>query len=301
MQGAPAYHAPGTLDEALSLLHGLGPDATVLAGGQDVVPLMNQGRLSPANLIDLKALHALAVVQAVNGTARIGSRVTHRAIERSDFLRARLGLLVEAAAQIGGGIQVRNRGTIGGAVCSGNPVYDFAPCLVALHAEVRLLSVSGERRMPAVEFFRDAFVTAARPDELLVEIEVPLDRAATETATGHAYEKLKFTDGCYCIAGAACVARLGADGGLASVRLALGSVEAVPVRLTRVETLVAGARPTDGLLDEVSSVARQAVAHPIDDVMADGDYRRAMAGVVARRALVRAVERAGTARGEHQR
>lgn len=200
--------------------------------------------------------------------------------------------------QIGGGIQVRNRGTIGGAVCSGNPMYDFAPCLVALDAEVRLLNVSGERRMPAVEFFRDAFVTAARPDELLADIKIPLDRAAADTVTGHAYEKLKFTDGCYCVAGAACVAQLSADGALTSVRLSLGGVEPVPMRLTHIETRIAGARPTERLLDEVAAAAREGVAHPIDDVMADGEYRRAMAGVVARRALSRAVERAAKVRGE---
>lgn len=300
MRGEAAYHAPGTLDETLSLLYRLGSDATVLAGGQDVVPLMNQGRLHPANLIDLKALHALAAIQADNGSARIGSRVTHRAIERSDVLRARCGLLVDAAAQIGGGIQVRNRGTIGGAVCSGNPVYDFAPCLVALDAEVRLLSVSGERRMPAVDFFRDASVVAARPDELVADIDIPLGLATAETATGYAYEKLKFTDGCYCIASAACVARLGADGALASVHLALGGVEPVPLRLTHVETRMAGARPTDRLLDEVTAATREGVTHPIDDIMADGEYRRAMAGVVARRALSRAVERAAKAFGDRR-
>ncbi|MGH2375867.1 MAG: FAD binding domain-containing protein, partial [bacterium] len=110
----------------------------------------------------------------------------------------------------------------------------------------------------------------------------------------------KFTDGCYCIASAACAARLGADGAFASMRLALGGVEPVPLRLTHVETLVAGARPTDRLLHEVAAVAQQAVAHPIDDVMADGEYRRAMAGVIAWRALARAAERAGRARrGEH--
>jgi carbon-monoxide dehydrogenase medium subunit len=97
MQGTLAYHSPDSFDEALSLLHRLGPDATVLAGGQDVVPLMNQGRLYPAHLIDLKALRGLAVVQARDGTVTVGALVTHRAIERSDLLRARCQLLVEAA------------------------------------------------------------------------------------------------------------------------------------------------------------------------------------------------------------
>ncbi|MGQ0551452.1 MAG: FAD binding domain-containing protein, partial [Armatimonadota bacterium] len=206
-------------------------------------------------------------------------------------------LLVEAAAQIGGGMQVRNRGTIGGAVSSGNPAYDFAPCLVAIDAEVRLVSASGERRVRAAQFFTDAFVTAARADELLAGICIPANGAqAAGPSTRYAYEKLKFTDGCYCIASAACVVRMHADGTLASVRLALGGVEAVPVRLDAVEARLAGARLTGGLLDDVAALARKAVASPIDDVMADGEYRRAMAGVVARRALARAAARAGGAR-----
>ncbi|MGH2375532.1 MAG: FAD binding domain-containing protein, partial [bacterium] len=102
MLTAPVYHAPDSLDEALSLLHRLDSDATVLAGGQDVVPLMNQGRLHPAHLIDLKALRGLDAVQIDDGTVTLGALVTHRAIERSDLLRARIGLLVEAAVQIGG-------------------------------------------------------------------------------------------------------------------------------------------------------------------------------------------------------
>lgn len=297
MTGAPAYHAPGSLDEALWLLHRLAPDATVLAGGQDIVPLMNQDRLHPQNLIDLKALSRLSAVQAGEPAVNVGALTTHRVIERSALLRARCGLLSEAAGQIGGGIQVRNRGTIGGALCSGNPAYDFGPCLVALDAEVRLQSALGERQLRAGEFFINAFATAARPDELLVQVQIPVNGANA----GYAYEKLKFTDGCYCIASAACVARLGADGTFTSVRLALGGVEAVPVRLSRVEALLAGARLTDRLLDEIAALARQAVTRPIEDVMADGEYRRAMAGVVARRALARAVERAGRSRGELQR
>ncbi len=300
MMGAPAYHAPDSLDEALSLLHRLGPDATLLAGGQDLVPLMNQDRLHPKNLIDLKVLRGLSAVEEGERAVTVGALATHRAIERSALLRTRCGLLCEAAGQIGGGIQVRNRGTIGGAVCSGSPAYDFAPCLVALDAEVRLRSASGERRIRARDFFTDAFVTAVRPDELLLEVVLPADgtEAGAGTSAGVAYEKLKFTDGCYCIAAAACVARLGADETFASVRLALGGVEAVPVRLDSVEALVAGARPTDRLLDEVAALVRRAVTRSIEDVMADGEYRRAMAGVVARRALARAAERAEETRRE---
>ena len=299
MVHAPAYHAPTSLAETLALLQQLGTEAKVLAGGQDIVPLMNQGRLYPGSLIDLRALDGLATVQARDGSIVIGALVPHRDIERSELIRAGCGLLAEAAGQIGGGIQVRNRGTIGGAVCAGNPAYDLPPCLVAVDAEFRLASRSGERRATAADFFRDAHVTAVRPDELLVEIAVPV----SGPDVGFAYQKLKFTDGCYCIAGAACLVQLRPDGSYRVVRLALGGVAPVPIRLDAVEAMLGSVRLTDDLLADVAALAAQAVSDPLDDLMADGEYRRAMAGVMARRALAAATERARRARaaGDHPR
>lgn len=291
MPAAPAYHAPASLKETLALLRRLGPAARVVAGGQDIVPLMNQGRLNPGGLIDLKALKALNGVQTRNGSLVIGALTTHRTIERAGSLRAVCGLLAEAAGQIGGGIQVRNRGTIGGSVCAGNPAYDYAPCLVALDAEFRVASLAGERRIAASEFFRDAHVTALEPDELLTEIIVP----SSGPNAGVAYEKLKFTDGCYTIASAACAVWLNADDTYGVVRLAVGGVAAVPVRLRQAELRLTGSSLTDDSLADVTALAEEAVDHPLSDVLADGMYRRVMAGVMARRALVLAT---GRARGQ---
>jgi len=282
------YYAPASLEEALDRLSQLGTDATVLAGGQDVVPRMNQGQLSPTNIIDLKALKNLVGTETANGAIVIRALSTHRTIERSEAIQNWCGLLADAASQIGGGIQVRNRGTIGGAVCAGSPAYDFLPCLVALDAEFRLLSSVGERRLPASEFFRDVGKTALRPDEILTEITVP----KLSPDTGFSYQKLKFSDGCYSIASAACTVKLNLNESFAAARLALGGVAPVPIRLRQVEAMVGGARVTEKLLGEVAAATEQAVTNPITDVQADGEYRRAMAGVMAKRALTSAFERA---------
>ncbi len=287
------YYKPGSIEEALPLLHQLGAEVKVLAGGQDIVPLMNQGKLMPGSIIDLKSLKSLAGVKTQNGSVVIGALTTHRTIERSEVIQAGYGLLADAAGQIGGGVQVRNRGTIGGAICAGNPVYDFTPCLVALDAEFQLLSVTGERRVAASDFFRDAHITALRSNELLAEIFIPV----SSSATGFAYQKLKFSDGCYCIASAACAVELDPDRSCRVVRLALGGVAPVPIRLSQVEAMLAGAQLTEELLTEVATAAQLAVTNPITDVQADGEYRRAMAGVMARRALATAFQRTRQEKG----
>jgi len=282
------YHRPETIDDALKILDELGAATKVLAGGQDVVPLMNQGRLAPVNIVDLKSLKRLSGVQVDGATIVIGALTTHRSIERSETIQNGCGLLAEAASQIGGGLQVRNRGTIGGALCSGNPVYDFAPCLCALDAEVRLLSVHGERRLSCSDFFLDAHQTALGVNELLTEVIVP----ASNGSSGFSYKKLKFSDGCYSIASAACVVELNANGSFHRVRLALGAISALPQRVGSVEAELVGSALSEDALSRVSMAAEQSVEAPITDVHADGEYRRSMAGVMARRALLGAVQRA---------
>ncbi len=282
------YIAPATLKDVLARLDALGSRATVLAGGQDVAPLMNQGTFAPKAIVDLKRIKGLSGIARRNGSIAVGAGTTHREIERSGVLQEANGLLVDAAGQIGGGMQVRNRGTIGGAICAGNPAYDYAPCLVALDAAVRARSSKGSRKIPAAAFFRNAGVTGLEPQELVTEIIVP----SLSKGSGFAYYKLKFTDGCYNIASAACVVQLNGDGTVGMVRMALGGVSPAPIRLSKVEDAVTGSALSDELLAVVSSVAQKSVTRPISDVQADGRYRRAMAGVVATRALTEAFEKA---------
>ena len=138
------------------------------------------------------------------------------------------------------------------------------------------------------EFFLDVGKTALRPDEILTEISVP----KLNPETGFSYQKLKFSDGCYLIASAACTVKLNLNESIAAARLALGGVASVPIRLRQIEAMVGGAGVTEELLGEVAAATEQAVADPITDVQADGEYRRAMAGVMAKRALASAFERA---------
>lgn len=288
MISVPEYHAPATIEETFDLLHRLGPKATLLAGGQDVVPMMNQGRLSPEHLVDLKALRHLRAIRATDGAVRIGALATHRMLEHSEVIKTSVGLLAEAATQIGGGVQVRNRGTVGGSVCAGNAVYDLPPCLLALDAEFVLARGGGERRVSAPGFLTGASTTAAQPEELLVEIRVvPLDPAA-----GFAYEKLTFTDGCYNIASAACIIEVDSDRTVRRARIAIGGVTPLPLRLKDLERWLEGTRLSETTLAEIGPRVAAAIPAPLSDVMADGEYRRAMAGVMARRALALAAARA---------
>jgi len=282
------YHAPTDLDEALSMLADL-TDPTVLAGGQDLVRAMNLGDVHPSHIVDVSGLDGLDGIAADGDGIEIGALVSHESLADSALVADGCPLLVAAKETIGGGQQIHNRGTVGGAVCSAEPVYDYPPCLVALDGTLVAESADGSREIPAAEFFQGAGETALQPDELLTRIVVPeLDGA------GAAYEKLKYTEGCYNVASAAAAVTL--DGGvIADVRLALGGIEPRPRRLDDVESLVAGEQLGADLAASAAEAASTAVESPRVDIHADGEYRRSMAGVMARRALETAHERAGAA------
>ena len=280
---APTYRVPRSLSDALMVLHDLGAAATVLAGGQDIVPLMNQGRLVPSHLVDISRLIELHGITE-NGVITIGALTTHADLARHGIIRTRLPLLVDAVRQMGGGLQVRNRGTIGGALCAANPAYDLPACLLALDAVLILAGAAAMRRVPASAFFLGAGRTARRAGELLTAIEVPPPPAGATAA----YVKLKFMEGGYTIAGAACVLVMAADGTCREARLAVSGVSGAPQRVPAAEAALAGIRVTGDALSAFAAQVEGAITDPIEDVMAPGDYRREMAGVVARRAAARA-------------
>lgn len=279
------YHDPADLDAALELLADLGSDATVIAGGQDVVRSMNRGELAPSNLVDVTGIPALEGIDDRGDAVAVGALVTHEALASSKTVAEATPLLCEAKATIGGGEQIHNRGTVGGALVAGEPVYDYPPCLVALGATVTVESADGAREVPAREFFEGAAETAIGDDELLTEVVVPrVDGAAS-------YEKLKYTEGCYNIASAAAVVSLDGDR-IDDARLALGGVEPTPRRLVEAEDRATGEAFDEDLAGTVGEMASGAVQEPITDVHADGSYREDVAGVVARRALADAAGRA---------
>jgi carbon-monoxide dehydrogenase medium subunit len=175
------YVAAHSVEEALQLLTQHGEDAKLLAGGHSLIPAMKLRLSSPRTLIDLGTVAGLRGVRIDNNTLVIGALTVHTDVASAELVQKHLPGLAEAASVIGD-VQVRNRGTIGGSVAHADPGADFPVILTALNASFVLQSTSGNRTVPADDFFFDFFATAMKPNEVLTEIRVPLPGAGSGTA-----------------------------------------------------------------------------------------------------------------------
>src|SRR5690349_22675393 len=256
------YARPASVEEAVRLLSEH-DGARALAGGQTLINVMKSRAASPDMLVDLNGLEELKGIDlASDGTVSIGAMATYSELMASAEARAR-PILGEVCAQIAD-VQVRNKGTLGGNVCSSDPTNHLPPLLVALGATFTVTGAEGERPVPAEEFFLGVYMTAAGPGELLTKITVPAGRS-----DGFASVPIG-VDGT-CIVNAAATV----NGG---VRVALGCVAATPV--------VVEAPSTDPAA--VRAAVREAALEPPSDVHASADYRRHLAEVVAARAVEQA-------------
>jgi carbon-monoxide dehydrogenase medium subunit len=260
------YARPASVQDALRLLSEH-DGARALAGGQTLINVMKARAASPDVLVDLNSLDDLRGIDlGGDGTLTIGAMVTYTEILESAEARAR-PILGEVCNQIAD-VQVRNRGTIGGNVCSNDPTNHLPPLLVALGATMAIAGAGGERDVPAQEFFLGVYLTAVGPGELLTRIAIPAGRS-----DGFASIPIG-RDG-------TCIVNAAASMAGAAVRIAIGCVDAVPVVVT----------PASAEADAVREAVRGAGLQPPSDVHASADYRRHLAEVVA----VRAVEQAGGA------
>jgi carbon-monoxide dehydrogenase medium subunit len=253
------YARPASVQDALRLLSEH-EGARALAGGQTLINVMKARAASPDVLVDLNGL-------GVDGTLTIGAMVTYTEIIDSAEARAR-PILGEVCNQIAD-VQVRNRGTIGGNLCSNDPTNHLPPLMVALGATMTILGADAERQVPAEDFFLGVYMTAVGPGELLMRVSIPSGRS-----DGFASVPIG-RDGT-CIVNAAATL----DG--SAPRIAIGCVDAVPVRVA----------PASADADAVREAVRGANLGPPTDVHASADYRRHLAEVLAVRALGRAQERA---------
>jgi aerobic carbon-monoxide dehydrogenase medium subunit len=255
------YARPGSVEEAVQLLSAR-EDARALAGGQSLVNVMKTRVAAPELVVDLNAIDALRGIADDGGALTIGAMTTYGAIVASPEVAAARPILAEVARTIAD-VQVRNRGTIGGNVCSNDPTNHFPPLLAALGAELTIRGADGERIVTADEFFEGVFVTAVQPGELLTSVRIP---AKGDARDGWAAATLG-KDGTGIVNVAATV-----SGGTA--RVAIGCVAATPVVIT------ASADKT-----AVSDAVRTAELDPPADVHASADYRRHLAEVLAARAV----------------
>lgn len=277
---------PSTVEEALDALSRYGEEAKVLAGGHSLIPLMKLRLASPKYLIYIGKIQGLSYIREEAGKISIGCMTTHAMIESSDLLRKKNLLLSETASKIGD-LQVRNMGTIGGSLAHADPAADYPAAITALEGEIVARSVKGERVIKAQEFFKGPFSTALRSDELLVEVRVP----SMEGYFGAAYEKLVFRATDYAIVGVAAVLELDRGGAIQRARVALTGVGSTPVRAKSVEEELIGKQASKDLIVKVSARASEGL-NPPSDVRASSEYRKAMAAVMTKRALLRALERA---------
>ncbi len=277
---------PSTLEEALEALSRYGEEAKILAGGHSLIPLMKLRLASPRYLIYIGKIPGLSYIREEAGKIHIGCMTTHASIESSELLRRKNPLLSETASKIGD-LQVRNMGTIGGSLAHADPAADYPAAVLALDAEIVAKSVRGERVIKAQEFFKGPFTTALRSDEMLVEVRIP----SMEGYFGAAYEKLVFRATDFAIVGVAAVLELDREGTIVGARVALTGVGSTPVRAKAVEEELVGKQASRDLIVKASARASEGL-NPPSDIRASSEYRRAMAAVMAKRALLRAFERA---------
>ena len=285
-----AYSRASSVDEALGLLMEHGADAKIIAGGQSLLPLMKLRLARPDRLIDIGRIESLRGVRtASDGRLAIGALTTYAQLLEEPLVMG-LALMADALPRIAD-VQVRNRGTIGGAIAHADPAADMPAVLLALEAEVVARSAHhGERTIPIGEFFDGAFSTALAPDELLTEIRVP----SPSGSYGSAYRMLEQPASGFAIAGVAAVigqaGGFSADGPIDDVRVAVTGVGDHPYRATGVENALRGTKLGSAAIGSaVASICDGVTVQ--SDIHADRAYRSAMAGVMARRALELARER----------
>ena len=279
------YAAPSTVDQAIALLQA-NEDAKLLAGGHSLLPLMKTRLANPPMLVDISRISELRQISA-NGGLSIGATVTYHEIERSQAVQQRCPLLHEAARNIGDA-QVRNWGTIGGALAHADPAADMTAVILALGAVIVARGPRGERTIPADDFFVDMLQTQLDHDEILTEINIP----QTSGRTGMAYEKFKHPASGYAVVGVAAFVRLDDAGTIIECRIGITGAGPKAQRATLAENMLIGHQPTADTIAAAAELAPNGL-DLLNDLAASDKFREHLVRVHTRRALERALAAIG--------
>jgi carbon-monoxide dehydrogenase medium subunit len=285
-----AFHAPESVEAAVALL-AADPGARPLSGGTDLIVQMGSGRVAPSAIVDLKRIAGINGVRRVGGGFAIGAATPCTALREDKALAAAWPGVVEAANLIGS-VQVRNRATMAGNLCNASPAADSVPALVAAGATVLVAGPGGTREL-AVEAVPVApGRTSLAPGEFVVEIRLP---APAEGGADAYLRSIPRTEMDIAVVGVGVSLVLDAAGTCTAARVALGAVAPTVLLVEEAGAALVGTRLEDAALVRLAEAA-SAAARPIDDKRGTADYRKAMTGVLARRAAGFAAARA-TARG----
>ena len=277
------YAAPTSLDEALRLLQD--PEAKILAGGHSLLPLMKLRLAQPRLLVDIGRIPGLNYVRAEDGQVAIGAMATYRQIQSAPEIHERMPMLAECVHEVGDP-QVRARGTLAGSLAHADPAGDVPAAVLALGGTVRAVSSSGEREISLDEFFVDMLTTALQEGEIIREVRLQ----AHLPGAGGAYEKFDQPASHYALTGVAAVVALDGNN-MRSVRLGVTGVGPKAYRPTQIEQALTGQPATE----DAVRAAVQPIVDGIDvlgDIHASPEYRSHLARVLARRAILKAAERA---------
>jgi carbon-monoxide dehydrogenase medium subunit len=279
------YHAPTSVPEAVGLLHELGEDARLLAGGHSLLPMMKLRFAGPAQVVDLGRIAELKGIREDAGVLRIGAMTTEHDLIASPLVQSKCPLLVEGARLIADP-QVRYKGTVGGDIAHGDPGNDHPALMIALGASFVLRSAAGERVVPAEGFFHGTYDTELRAGEILTEIRVPIP----PEGTGSCYAKLKRKVGDFATAATAVILRLQGDKVL-EVAIALTNAGPTALKARAAEDRLRGKVLDEEAIDAAAHLAME-ICDPVTDQRGDAEYKTAMAGEMTRRALRIAASRA---------
>jgi aerobic carbon-monoxide dehydrogenase medium subunit len=280
------YYAPHSVDEAVALLRRFDGEAKVLAGGHSLIPLMKLRLAQPKALVDINRIPNLSYIREEGSHLKIGAMTRTNDLLESAILRKSYPILTDAAQEIADPL-VRNLGTVGGNVCHGDPGNDLPACMLALGAEVEAVGPKGPRSIPVSHFYQDTFVTALESTEILVEVRIPKARVHQ----GNAYHKIEKRAGDFAMAGAAANLVLDASGRVESAGIALTGVGPTALLASAAAGALVGQMPDEAHLTHAAQLASTA-AQPSSDLRGPAEYKRSMAGVLARRVLDRALGRA---------
>lgn len=275
------YYAPQSLDDALALLGRFGDDARILAGGQSLVPLMNMRLARPQRIVDINRIAGLDYIKIDGDYVAIGALTRHRAIERSETVRAACPLLSKAVGFVGHP-QVRSRGTIGGSLAHADPAAEYPAVAAALDGEIKLQSARGERIIGWRRFFVSDYTTDAEPDEILVEVRFPLHRGLSACE----FVELSRRHGDFALVEAAVQIEFDDSKKFSRVAIGLGGVGGMPLRASLSEEILQCEMPGKAIIRDAAAAAAQNL-DPVSDVHASAAYRKRMASLLVFRALER--------------
>jgi aerobic carbon-monoxide dehydrogenase medium subunit len=278
------YFAPRTLEEAIELLAEHEAEASVLAGGQSLVPAMNFRLATPGVLIDLNSIPSRNHMRVEGAELVIEMLVRHVDFERPALGDPLGGLLAQTSLLVGH-LPIRTRGTFAGSLAHADPAAEWCMVALALDATIVVQSVRGERHIEASRFFQGLFTTALAPDEIITEVRLPLLRGA---GTGICEQSQ--TAGDFATVAAVAIVRV-EKGVIAEARLAVAGAETRPARPRDGEAALVGGPAEADVLQRAASIAAHGL-EPTGDASCSADYRRHLAEVLTRRALEKAVERA---------